>query len=75
MRKVISGMLALAIAWGLGLTGCGEREQIIVYKDGKYQGKPDGRAWENAPFNGDKTAWETQLKARNQNQNEYTRTQ
>ncbi|MEK7361582.1 MAG: hypothetical protein AAB133_05830 [Pseudomonadota bacterium] len=67
------------------LAGCGEDEQVIVYKQGKYQGKADTKPWENDPgasaypaskwTKGDKNSWETALKSRNQNQNEYTRTE
>ena len=68
-----------------GLTGCSEKEQVVVYHQGKYQGKPDTKPWENDPAAsvystskwkaGDKSGWETALKSRNQNQNEYTRTE
>ena len=57
----------------LGLAACGERPQVIQYKQGKYQGKPDQPAWDSAKFNGDRTAWELAIKQRNQNQNEYKR--
>ena len=33
----------------LGLVACGESEQVVVYKQGKYQGKPDGLPWDNEP--------------------------
>ena len=56
------------------LAACGERPQVLEYKQGKYQGKPDTPAYSNAPFNGDKAAWEKALAQRNQNQNEYKRT-
>ena len=82
-RKIVVVVAALVVA--AGLQGCGEKEQVIVYKQGKYQGKPDGRPWENEPgaslyttskwTKGDKSSWETALKTRNQNQNEYTRTE
>ena len=36
------------------LAGCGERPQVIDYKQGKYQGKPDEPPYAAAPFNGDK---------------------
>jgi len=72
---------ALVLAAGLG--ACGERDQVTVYKQGKYQGKPDTKPWENDPAaslyttstwgKGDQTGWETALKARNLAQNEYTR--
>ena len=51
------------------------------YKQGKYQGKPDGQPWDNAPLvyesakwtKGDKTSWETQIKTRQLGQHEYKR--
>jgi hypothetical protein len=74
-----------AIAVGLGLAGCGERDQVTVYKQGKYQGKPDNKPWENDPAAslyttskwtpGDKTSWESALRTRNLAQNEYNRVQ
>ena len=80
-RKLILAGAAIAVALGLG--ACGEREQVIVYKQGKYQGKPDTRPWENDPAaslyttskwdKGDKTGWETAVRTRNLSQNEYTR--
>ncbi len=80
-RKLIrSGAVLVALA---GLAGCGEKEQVIAYQQGKYQGKPDTRPWENEPgaslyttskwTKGDKASWEAALRSRNQNQNEYTR--
>ena len=71
---------AIAVA---GLTACGERDQVVVYKQGKYQGKPDAKPWDSDPAaavytpqkwtKGDQTSWENALKARNLTQNEYTR--
>jgi hypothetical protein len=54
---------------------------VIRYQQGKYQGKTDGKPWDNepSPFSvsgltkGDRIAWETHIKTRNQNQNEYQR--
>ena len=79
---VIVGASLVAVA---GLTGCGEKEQVVVYQQGKYQGKPDTRPWDNDPgaslyatskwTKGDKSSWETALKSRTQKQNEYTRTE
>jgi hypothetical protein len=40
---------------------------------GRYQGKADAKPWETVGK--DKAAWESQIKARAQNQNEYTRTE
>ena len=55
------------------LGACGERPQVLEYKQGTYQGKPDTPAYSNAPYNGDKNAWEKALAQRNQSQNEYKR--
>ena len=79
-KIVIAGASLIAVA---AMTGCGEKEQVVVYQQGKYQGKTDTKPWENDPGAslyttskwkaGDKSGWETALKSRNQNQNEYTR--
>ena len=78
-------LVGVATVVALGLGACGEREQVIVYKQGKYQGKPDSKPWENDPAaslytsskwsKGDKNGWETAVRARNLAQNEYTRAQ
>ncbi len=65
--------VSLAVAVAAGLAGCGERPQVVDYKQGKYQGKPDQPAYEGAPWNGNKKEWELALANRNQNQNEYKR--
>ena len=65
----------------LGVAACGEREQVVVYKQGKYQGKPDNQPWNNEPLaygsgkwsKGDRTSWETQIKARQLGQHEDKR--
>jgi hypothetical protein len=74
---------ALAAAAALGLAACGEGEQVIVYKQGKYQGKPDTRPWENEPLargpldgkwtKGDRASWENQIKERQLAQHEHKR--
>ena len=79
-KLVVAGAAFAALA---GLAACGETEQVIVYQQGKYQGKPDTKPWDNDPAaslyttskwtKGDKVGWEAALKSRNQNQNEYTR--
>lgn len=78
-----AGRLAAALvgAAALGLAGCGEPAQVVVYKQGKYQGKPDTRPWENAPLaygdakwnKGDKASWEKQINDRNLAQHEHKR--
>jgi hypothetical protein len=75
--------LALAALAGLGLAGCGEPDQVVVYKQGKYQGKPDTRSWDNAPLaaeqrggkwtQGDRASWETDIKNRQLAQHEHKR--
>jgi len=78
LKWVVVAAAAIAMA---GLAGCGEREQVVVYKQGKYQGKPDQLPWNNAPLaygsakwtQGNEKSWEDELKTRTQNQNEYVR--
>ena len=77
MRTLVLLMALFALA------ACGEKEQVVVYKQGKYQGKPDRRSWENAPLGaeyrggtwqaGDRTSWEAAIKKRQLGQSEYTR--
>jgi hypothetical protein len=71
-------MRGLFIAAVLGFAtfaigGCGEKPNVTVYKQGKYQGKPDNVPWQGAPFNDNQVEWEKAIKARNNNQNEYLR--
>ncbi len=80
-RFVLAGAAVFFVA--VGLSACGERDQVTVYKQGKYQGKPDTKPWENAPGSslyttskwdqGNKTSWEAAVKTRNLAQNEYNR--
>ncbi len=70
-RTAWAAVAASVLALALG--GCGERPQVIQYKQGKYQGKPDTPAYSNAPFNGNRQQWENAVAARNQSQNEYVR--
>jgi hypothetical protein len=74
---------AFALVALVGFSGCGEKEQVIAYQQGKYQGKPDTRPWDSNPAaslhttsqwtKGDKGSWEKALRARAQGQNEYVR--
>jgi len=76
-------LVFIAVIAALGLAGCGEKEQVVVYKQGKYQGKPDNRSWDNDPpvaelrgskwSKGDRTSWEEAIKQRQLTQNEYKR--
>jgi hypothetical protein len=79
MKKPSSLVVALL---ALGLAACGEREQVVVYKQGKYQGKPDAKPWDSAPLvragggtwiKGDRASWENEIKERQMHQNEGTR--
>jgi hypothetical protein len=69
----IALLTAAVTLLALGVAGCGERPQVINYKQGKYQGKPDTPAFANAPFNGNKQQWENEIDNRAQEQNEYVR--
>jgi len=68
-----AGRLVALAGLSLALAGCGERPQVIQYKQGTYQGKPDTPAYSNAPFNGNKQQWESAVDTRAQEQNEYAR--
>ena len=70
MRK---SLVFAALAIGLLAAGCGEKPTATVYKNGEYSGKPDTQPWSGAQFKGDRQAWERAIKARNSNQNEYSR--
>ena len=71
MRRTLVAASAAALA--LALAGCGERPQVVQYKQGTYSGKPDTPAYSNAPFNGNKAQWENEINTRSQSQNEYVR--
>ncbi len=66
-------LLVAGATLALALDGCGESPQVVQYKQGNYQGKPDQPAYASAPWNGNKREWELALATRNQNQNEYKR--
>jgi len=66
--------IAAAVATAFALAACSERPQVVQYKQGTYQGKPDTPPFGNAPFNGDQKVWENAIHTRNQAQNEYKRT-
>ena len=66
-------VVGVALAAACALAACGERPQVVNYKQGKFAGKPDTPAYQNAPYNGDRAAWERALATRAQAQNEYQR--
>ena len=69
----LAGGLAVGMVAAVLLAGCGERPQVISYKQGTYQGKADEPAWNSAKFNGNRTDYERAIKQRGQTQNEYNR--
>ena len=80
MRRITLGAAVIAAIF---LAGCGESEQVVVYKQGKYQGKKDGLPWENSSLaaeqrggnwtKGDRASWEMQIKNRQLAQHEHKR--
>jgi hypothetical protein len=74
-------LLCAAVLAALLASGCGESPQVTVYKQGKYQGKPDTQPWDNAPLayggpkwnKGDRASWESEINTRIQGQNEDIR--
>lgn len=70
-RRIV--VLAAGVAVAFGLVACGEQPQVVAYKQGEYQGKKDEQPFAGAPWNGNKAEWETALRTRAQNQNDYKR--
>jgi hypothetical protein len=66
--------IAIAAAGALLLAGCGERPQVVSYKQGTYQGKPDTPPYAGSPWDGNQQKWDNAITVRQQNQNEYKRT-
>jgi hypothetical protein len=81
VKRALCVIVVLGLA--AGLAACGEREQIVEPQSEKrYQGKRDGKAWENEPLagqpggkwtRGDRSSWETQIKTRQLAQHEDKR--
>jgi hypothetical protein len=68
-----AALIAIGACTALMLAACGERPQVITYKQGSYQGKPDQKPYAGAPFDGNQQAWDNAMRTRNQSQNEYKR--
>ena len=81
MRSIL-----LVLVAAFALSACGERQQVIEQSSEKrYQGKRDGKPWENDPLayrgssasptwsKGDRVSWENQIKTRQNGQNEDKR--
>jgi hypothetical protein len=73
IRNHASWMVLGVAAGVLALAGCGERPQVVNYKQGTYQGKPDTPAYAGAPYNGNRQEWDNAIDTRAQAQNEYVR--
>ena len=69
VRACISACAAAVML--CSIAGCGDKP--VTYKQGQYQGKPDSQPWDNAQFKGNQVEWEKAIKARNQGQDENTR--
>ena len=82
-RKIAAGVVAaLMLSLGAGCSDNPQLGQATTYVQGKYQGKPDTRPYDNAPgaysggsqwSSGDRASWELALKRRQQGQNDYAR--
>ncbi len=68
-----SFVVTLAAVAAFALAGCGERPQVVTYKQGTYQGKADTPPWSGAQWGGNKQQWDEAIHQRNQAQNEYKR--
>ena len=66
-------MKLILLMAALMLAGCGDRDKAVVYKQGVYQGKTDSAPWNNALYKGDKARWESDIRARNREQDESRR--
>lgn len=68
MSKLFVALMALAL-----VAGCGEQPQTITAKPGTSAAKADDLPYgAGKPF-ADRNAWQLQLRARADNQNEYKR--
>ena len=77
-----AAVLAAVAAAAIVLPGCMEVEQTATpSRQGKYQGKPYSKPWENTPLayesakwsKGDRTSWEEQITKRQLGQHEDRR--
>ena len=68
MMKLLVSMIVLG-----ALVGCGEQPQTITAKPGQSAAKVDDKPYGPGTQFADRKAWELQLRARAENQNEYKR--
>lgn len=71
MKATLNILLAGALY--LALAGCGEQPQTITAKAGQSAAKVDDKPYGPGTQFADRRAWELQLRARADNQNEYKR--
>jgi len=78
MTRLLIGLAAV-----FSLAACGELDQTVNFEQGKYQGKPDTRPWDNPPpaqdargvkwTQGDRESWKNALHERQLTQHEDRR--
>jgi uncharacterized lipoprotein YajG len=71
MKGQLASLLSLASV--VLLVGCGEQPQTIAAKPGQSAAKADDLPYGAGKQFADRNAWEVQLRARAENQNEYKR--
>lgn len=67
-----AGLAAFTLLVVFGLTACGDNK-VRFYEPGKYKGAALEAPWNSPEFAGNRTAWETRIAERAQNQDEYSR--
>lgn len=66
-------VVPLLLISALALAGCGEQPQTIAAKPGQSAAKADDKPYGPGTQFADRKAWEVQLRARAESQNEYKR--
>ncbi len=68
-------LLLLLSLLAAGLAACGERDFQAEEGQRRYQGKADGKPWDNEGqwTRGDRASWETHIKSRQLTQHEHKR--
>ncbi len=71
MKKLLISLVSLAAL--ATFAGCGEQPQTITAKPGTSAAKPDDLPYGEGKLYADRNAWQLQLRARADTQNEYKR--
>ena len=66
-------VFSVLVLGALAVAGCGEQPQTIAAKPGQSAAKADDKPYGPGTQFADRKAWEVQLRARAENQNEYKR--